>query len=514
MAKRGAVVTTEQAAAEKVRREQARRGMMAFTQYVAPWYRAAGHHVMLAGLLEEVLRYIETRGAEGIGRLMVFEPPRHGKTEQVSRLFPSFLLGQMPDSRVIVTSYGADLAQDDSKAIRDYVTSERYGALFGELGTRENPVALSQDTRSKANWDLAAPHRGGVVAAGVGGGITGKGAHLLVIDDPFKNRDEAESEAYRRRVMAWYQSSAYTRLEDGGAVVITHTRWHPDDLAGQLLRAMVEDPLADQWTILFLPARALAEEDYPRDAAEQAEMLGRGFWMPVGGDPLGREEGEALWPEKYTDVTLERIRANVGNYDWSALYQQLPRPHEGGFFEEGDFALADAVPEGLFWMRYVDLALGRTQASDWNTCAAVALDQYGVVWIRDMIRVHELTAFLDQLESWMVSDRELGVLWGVEDVAFQSLVWMDLMKRPRLAGTAITRVKPEGDKVARARALQTRAQQGLVRVVRGKWLRAFFDELADFPTGRHDDQVDTVSGGLQMVSRMSRVRKKAKSWQG
>ena len=144
-------------------------------------------------------------------------------------------MGKQPDKRVILTSYGADLAQDDSRAVRAYVTGSKFAALFGEKSTLDAPVELSEDASAKSAWDLAEPHRGGLVAAGVGGGITGKGAHLLVVDDPFKNRDEANSEAYRKRVMSWWRSSAYTRLEDGGAIVITHTRWHPNDLAGELL---------------------------------------------------------------------------------------------------------------------------------------------------------------------------------------------------------------------------------------------------------------------------------------
>lgn len=498
---RSVVITAEDAAAERVRREKARRSLVAYSEYVAPFYKAAPHHQLVAEKLEQVELYIRTKGQQGIGRLMICEPPRHGKTEQVSRLFPSWLLGKQPDSRVIVTSYGADLAQDDSKSIRAYVTSDRYRALFGDLSVAEAPVELSEDTRSKANWDLAAPHRGGVVAAGIGGGITGKGAHLLVIDDPYKNRDEAESEAYRRKVASWYKSSAYTRLEDGGAVVITHTRWSPEDLAGSLLKMMASNPiLADQWDVVFLPALALDYGEYCRDEEDFQKNLLRGTFLPQA-DPLGRHPGEALWPEKYPEATLAKIQANVEEFEFSALYQQLPRPATGGFFDEKDFPIVENAPAGLQWVRYVDLALGRTQTADWNDSLATALDlATGIVYYRDMLREHELTSFLIQTKSWMLSENEKGVIWALESNSFQSLVAQDLLKDKSLASIPIMSILAEGDKVSRARALQTRARQGKVRLVRGAWNAAFISEALVFPNGKHDDQVDTASGGLQLIA--------------
>lgn len=248
---------------ERARREKARRDFTAFSEYVAaPWYRAARHQRVVAEALTQVARYIETKGREGIGRLMVFEPPRHGKTEQCAQLFPAWVLGRMPDTRVILTAYGAGLAQKSSRAVRGYLTSQRYATVFGELSARETPIQLSDDSRAVTDWDLAEPHRGGVMAAGIGGGITGHGAHLFIIDDPFKNRDEAESEAYREKVLEWYSSSAYTRLEDGGAIIIIHTRWHPDDLAGQLLKRMASGgEYSDRWIVIDLPALAWGTEE-------------------------------------------------------------------------------------------------------------------------------------------------------------------------------------------------------------------------------------------------------------
>jgi phage terminase large subunit-like protein len=516
-------INAAEALGEKVRREKARRHLIPYSTYIAPWYMPGRHHKFVASKLEAVERYIETQGREGIGRLILEEAPRHGKTEQVSRLFPSWLLGKLPDSQVIITAYGADLAQGDSRAVRDYVMLEKYRAVFGDLSTIDEPVTISEDSRSVAGWSLAAPHRGGVVAAGVGGAITGKGAHLLIVDDPFKNRDEADSEAYRKRVMSWWKSSAYTRLEKGAAVIITHTRWHPNDLAGELLMAMASDMfLADQWEVIYLPAIALKEEEYLRDEGKFQENLLRGVYIPER-DPLGRKGGEALWPEKYDEGALAKIRANIGEDEFGSLYQQQPRPPSSGFFQETDFGIVDLTPspfpEGkgssIRWFVYVDLALGEKEKSDWNAALATALDETtGIVYYRNLLRVHDLTEFLRQLESWMVLPSEIGTTWGFEDVAFQKLVLKDLLKKPRLAALAMKPVKPNGDKVERARAIQTRGRLGQVKLVRGAWNLGFVREALAFPTGDHDDQVDTASGGLQMVAEPRRVMRKARSYQG
>lgn len=499
----------EEAAAERIRREKARRSLTAFGEYVQPWWKPAPHHELVGKYLEEVSKYILSKGKEGIGRLMIMMPPRHGKTEEASRLFPAFMLGKFPDCRVIVTSYGADLAQESSRAVRNMVTSDRYRALFGDLSALDTPIELSDDSRAKSNWDLAAPHRGGVVAAGVGGGITGKGAHCLILDDPFKNREEAESQTQRENVMRWYRSSAYTRLEDGGAIVIMHTRWHREDLSGQLLKAMATNPMADRWTVVCLPALAYEQNEFSiNEETHQAGLLS-GLWMDHE-DPLKRKPGEALWPAKYNEDALARMRENLegenGPYEWWALYQQQPRPMEGGFFGVSDFGIVDEAPLGLRWVRYVDLALSDKKTADFNATIAIAMDKEGTVYLRDMARVRGWNEFRIRLSVMMVSDLERGTQWGIEDVAFQALAFQELLRDPSLANVAIRAIRPRGDKVERARPLQTRALAGKVKLVRGPWNRDFILEALDFPKGSHDDQIDTASGGLQMIAGMDRKR--------
>lgn len=501
----GLGVTPEEAAAERVRREMARRSLAEFGQYVLPWWKLVRMQSLICEYLEKVETYIRTEGASGISRLMVLAPPQEGKTWSVSRLFPAWLLGRNPNKHVILTSYGAELASKNSQEVRSIVTGKKFGAIFGERSVIDEPVALSDDSRAKSNWDLADPHKGGVVSAGVGGGLTGNPGDLIVIDDPYKNREEAESEARQELVKNWYQSSVYTRQGKHSAIVIMQTRWNREDLIGQLLRQMVTDPLADQWVVLCLPALAMEPGDYAKNAEDQRAAMAYGIYLDTK-DPLDRQPGQALFPERHDVGYLQKVRAAVGEYDWWSLYQQQPRPAEGGFFNEKDFTIVERgeVPEGLQWFRYVDLALGEKTTSDWNACLACALDEKsGDVYYRDLLYVHELTEFCEQMATWMTLPTEIGTRWGLEDVAFQSLVFKDLQKDSRLAATAFEPIRPEGDKVARARAIQARARQGKIKLVRGEWNITFIREALDFPKGRHDDIVDTASGGLQMIAQGS-----------
>ena len=497
-----AVTKPELARAERAKRVLARRHLIDYSKYVAPWYEPAKHHIYLAGFLEEVKRFIETKGTEGIGRLIICEPPQYGKTEQASRLFPSWVLGDLPDSRIILTSYGADLATENSRITRNYVGSEAYANLFGARSAMDEPVELSPESRSVVSWNLK-DYRGSVFAAGVGGGITGRPANLVVIDDPFKSREDAESATYRNKVMSWYRSVVYPRVANtpGAAIIIMHTRWDQEDLVGQLLTQMVSDPEADQWTVVFLPALALDADKYPKDEAEFKENLLRGIYIPTSGDPLGRQAGEPLWPERSDAVKINRTRANMLDYDFEALFQQMPRMAEGEFFDDKDFQIIEKGPENLQWYRYVDLALGESTTSDNNSTIAVAIDENtGDLILRDRIKVRELKEFLPQVRTSMLSDAESKTEWGIEDVAFQKLVVTQFLKDKTLVKVRIRGVKPLGDKVERARPWQLRAKQGHVKLVRGPWNLDFIREATSFPKGRHDDDVDTVSGGVQMIA--------------
>lgn len=252
-------------------------------QYTNRYYEPANHHRLLCEKLEAVERG-ECR------RLMVFMPPRHGKSELVSRRFPAWFIGRNPRKEIISASYGATLAVDFGRDVKNTLETSEFKVLFPD-------VRLAADSQSKIRWHTS--HGGGYVTAGVDTAITGRGADILNIDDPVKNREEAESSTRRETVWAWYRSAAYTRLMPGGSVILTMTRWHEDDLAGRLLEQAEKE--GDKWEIISLPAIS--------------------------------PEGNALWPERYPISTLNQIRNVLEERDWGALYQQNPRPSGTSFFD-------------------------------------------------------------------------------------------------------------------------------------------------------------------------------------
>jgi len=194
--------------AEIKNRLMAERDFLSFCKHVDRKHPVEARHVqVLAHKLEEVAKYILSDGQEGISRLMVFMPPRYWKSQTASRKFPAWLLGKNPDLRIIMTSYNADLASKHSKAVRDTIQSEEYSQVFGALASSNEPVLLDPESKASASWDIA-DRRGGMLAAGVGGGITGFGANLFIIDDPVKGRKEASSETLREDSYEWYRSTA------------------------------------------------------------------------------------------------------------------------------------------------------------------------------------------------------------------------------------------------------------------------------------------------------------------
>src|SRR6185437_7972095 len=239
-------------------------------------------------------------------RLMIAAPPQHGKSELVSRRFPPYALGRAPALRIIGTSYAADLAESFSTAAQRTMESAAYRAIFPET-VIPGDFAPSATEKRRADVFEIVGTGGSYRAAGVGGGITGQSADVLIVDDPIKDFAQAHSEAYRNSLRNWYGSTAYTRLSSGGGVLVMQTRWHQDDLAGQLLREELEGS-GDRWRVLNFPA--VAERDGP--------------W---------RKAGEALAPKRFSLVDLELRRRTLGSYTFAALYQQRPAPAEGGIWK-------------------------------------------------------------------------------------------------------------------------------------------------------------------------------------
>lgn len=308
-------------------------------------------------------------------------------------------------------------------------------------------------------------HRGTYRSSGVGGGITGMGGEYIIIDDPVKNREDADSATMREKVYDWYTSTLYTRLEKDGCILLTLTRWHEDDLAGKLLKAAGEG--ADQWTVLELPAVC----EYP---AKPYDV---------------RQEGEALWKWKYDEEALEKMKVTVGSRDWAALYQQHPTPGEGGTFKREWWNYYKVLPDGLYdFVQSWDCTFKDAQSSDYvvgQVWARKGSSRYLLDQVRGRMSFTETLRAIRSLSAkWPQAIRKL-----VEDKANGTAV-IDVLRK-EIPG--LIPVEPEGGKIVRANAVTAVAEAGNIYLPDpsiAPWVHDFVEEHAVFPNGANDDQVD------------------------
>lgn len=439
---------------------------LSFTDFKRRMYRRyqhAPHLEVLDAHLSEVVRYIESGGKSGIGRLIVEMPPRHGKTMTSSKLFPSFFLAYHPDMRIINVSYGADLSEKSSRFARNLINAPAFQAIAPG-------VRLAEDSKSVSAWDIAG-HEGGMDAIGIGGAATGKGSHLLNLDDLVKNREQAESKTWRDKVWDSYTDDLYTRLEPGGAVIMTGTRWHVDDHIGRVLKQE-----GDKWTRLRLPA--LAEDD----------------------DLLGREVGAALWPERYPLETLRDIQATLGEYAWAALYQQRPTPSEGGIFKRAWFEpLLDNEPPMVYKARYWDLAMSSKTGADYTAGVEIGQGEDGHFYILDVERERiDWAELVPRIANVIIRDGA-SVPQGIEAKGYMSRAIQELNADARMRHYSIIGFDVDTDKLTRALPFAARCGAGLVHVLNRHWTQEFLDELCSFPNSAHDDQVDAAAGAYTML---------------
>jgi predicted phage terminase large subunit-like protein len=449
-----------------MRAEKARRRLIDFCTFTMPAYRAGQAHCFLASQLERV-----ERGESD--RLMLFCPPRTGKTELLIH-FAAWCLGRHPDWSLLYTSYGADLAWEKSGESRQVVTGEAFAALWPGVG-------LDPASRSVQRWRIAG-HRGGLQAQGVGGPLTGKGGKLIVIDDPVKNRQEADSPTFREATWRWYTSTLRTRLEPAGRMILVMTRWHEDDLAGRLLRQAAEDAQADQWVVVSLPALATAD------------------------DPLGRCPGTALDPGRYDEAALAQIRASIGSRDWAALYEQQPLPAGGALFRQEWFKIAAAAPVEVQSVRYWDKG-GGGAGSDYTSGVKLSRTTAGLFYVEDVVR-GQWTALGRNNVIRQTADRDgpLVAIYVEQEGGSGGLESAEISIRD-LAGYTIKADAPRGAKEIRALPFAAQLEAGNVYLVKGAWNQAYIDELISFPAGRNDDQVDATSGAFNKLTLARRYDK-------
>jgi predicted phage terminase large subunit-like protein len=427
-----------------------------YAQRVNPKYQRYPHVERLAETLDRVI-------SGELKRVMIFLPPRHSKSESVSRIFPSYALYKDPHHMIGLCSYSAQLAEGFSRIARDNFV--RGGGL------------LKQDSKSIKEWHT---EDGGMLwAAGVGGPITGKGFTIGIIDDPIKNAEEAESMFYRQKIKEWYDSTFLTREEPDAAIVYVATRWHEDDLAGYILEKESDEP--QYWHIVYMPAiREDVRPEYPSTCTVETD---------------DRAVGEALCPERYDIHKLESIRATVGRY-WVPLYQQRPSAASGDIWRKEWFKkitgeqlkTVTLQDRGLDW----DLAYTRDEENSANAYIDSAKDVSGNIYILDA--GFEWLEF-PPLIRWMLS---FALPHYVEKKASGKSAAQTL----RASGVYAQEVDVVAiDKIARAKLASPVAENGQVYVldtVLDKLLNDTRQGILFFPKGKHDDVNDAL---VQAINR-------------
>lgn len=472
---------------ERIRRDLAKKRLKHFVKYTLEDYENAKHQLLLQEKLEQVELYIRSKGEQGIGRLIVTMPPRHGKSENVSIRFPAWFLGRNPDKRIILCSYAAELAEKFSRKCRDLVDSTPYKRVFSDVNS-EDRIFIDENKNRVQNWGLK-NHRGEFVAAGVGGAITGMGCDLLIIDDPIKDHEEANSETIREKIFDWYGSTAYTRLQrPGGAVIVMMTRWHEDDLIGRLLE---REP--QKWQVLNLPF--VAEEP----------------------DSLGRMPGDALWPERYPPKEVDDIKTTLPPRDWISLMQQKPTSGTGEIFKRDWFRYApfphrDNITKGIqVW----DTAMTEKEDSDYSVCVTAYVTRDGI-FIADVFRKRMdfptlKHAMEQQYDRWnsvfpisrIYIEHKVSGIGTLQSLKKDSFLPVMPLEKESLVGKS---------KEQRANAAAGYIEGGrVIFQTNAAYLTDLEQEMLSFPRGKHDDQVDALVYAIITLRGGGRSRRTALS---
>ncbi|MEM4406024.1 MAG: phage terminase large subunit [Candidatus Methanomethylicaceae archaeon] len=544
-------VSPSEVARELARRELARRRLHFFIRYTFPEYVARPHNRLIADAVDLVL-------CGYWRRLMIFCPPQYGKSEIVSRRTPPFYLGKNPDKGIILTSYSADLAHALSREARAIIMSNLYKNVF-ESETSGRDISLSDDAKSVKFWRISG-HRGGLLATGVGGGITGHRADLLIIDDPVKDNEEATSEKIREMHWQWYWSSAFSRLAPDGGVILCMTRWHEDDLAGRLLATQHE--YGDYWYVLRLPALAEESEeiekwcknnnvdvsrwvtrdlvDYSLEKAGLVESKKTPPAIPFGSelarassanitfhappvssppyefkDPLGRVAGMPLDSMRH-DVEELYVRKNSNPRVWGALWQQDPHVLGAGLIDVSKIVIlplaeVPAKNEMKVLVRAWDFAYGKRELSkthpDFTVGALLGLwYHHGTYYVILYDIKRWRTSWPETRRRFFDVAQEDGrdVVILIESGGAQKALFEDLRSSPELRGYKVRGVLPLSDKVARAQVWAAEIEAQRFLLAPGHWNTAFLDECRAFDRGAYDDQVDAISLAYSFLSPMMR----------
>lgn len=465
---------------QAIRNERARRDLLAFTRLTKPDFIEGWFNREVAAALQQFYFDVE---AGNQPRLMIFAPPRSGKSELFSRRFPAWALGRSPDLQLIAASYSSDLASRMNRDVQRIIDDDAYHGVFPATCLNGKRIVTVSGTalRNSEIFEIVG-RRGAYRSAGVGAGITGMGADIGIIDDPVKDAQEANSETTRQTVWDWYTTTFYTRLSPRSGVLLGMTRWHEDDLAGRLLKQMAAGE-GDNWKVVSYPAIAEGDEEY-------------------------RKAGEALHPDRYPVDRLKKIQVAIGSHAWDALYQQRPSTKGGGLIKSMWLIRYRALPNIQFRVIYADTAQKTGERNDFSVFQCWGYGEDRRIYLIDQIRgkweapdlrrratefwrKHAAAADVGYLRSMMVEDKASGT-GLIQDIR-------------SLGGVPITGVERVRDKLTRVMDVIGYIESGSVcipdpsHVPGAEWVSDFVAECEAFSSNDshlHDDQVDPMCDAI------------------
>ena len=438
------------------RREASRETFMGFTKDVWPAFIEGRHHKIMAEAFERVAR-------GELKRLIINMPPRHTKSEFASYLLPAWFLGQYPEKKIIQTAHTAELSVGFGRKVRNLVDSDDYKTIFPK-------VSLRADSKAAGRWSTS--QGGEYFAIGVGGAVTGKGADLLIIDDPHSEQEgQSIDPSVFDKVYEWYTSGPRQRLQPGGSIVVVMTRWHKRDLTGQIIKSSVQREGVDEWEVIEFPAI-----------------------MP---------SGAPLWPEFWPMKELESLRNELPAPKWSAQYQQNPTSEEGALVkrEWGKRWEEDDPPPCEFIIQSWDTAFLKTQRADFSACTT-----WGVFYRPDDDGVTQpnvilMDAYKERLEFPELKKTAYDFYQHWQPEAFvveAKAAGTPLIFELRAMGIPVAEYTPSrgNDKISRVNAVSDLFASGVIWAPETRWAEEVIEEFAAFPAGEHDDLVDSSTQAL------------------
>ena len=437
------------------KREASQTSFLKFVQEMWPAFIHGSHHEIMSDAFEKV--------CDGkLKRLIINMPPRHTKSEFASYLLPAWFLGRFPEKKVIQTAHTAELAVGFGRKVRNLVGDEDFKAVFKD-------VSLRSDSKAAGRWNT---NKGGeYFAIGVGGAVTGKGADLLIIDDPHSEQEARSPDgSVFDPVYEWYTSGPRQRLQPGGAIVIVMTRWHQRDLAGQILKASQQRDGSDEWEVIQLPAI-----------------------LP---------SGNSLWPEFWPKPELEKLKAELPASKWSAQYQQDPTAEENAIIKREWWRKWEEKQPPLceFIIQSWDTAFLKTERADYSACTT-----WGVFYPDEdeggNANIILLDAFKDRMEFPELKSVAMKTYneWEPDACIVEAkAAGMPLIFELRQMGMPIGEFTPSrgNDKIARVNAVSDLFASGVVWTPQTSWAEEVMEEFASFPVGEHDDLVDSSTQAL------------------